>query len=255
MTEPRDLLAKVTVENNYLTRIDKLETKNDEAQHAELETGAVDRITDDLGTIRTFNLLSGDVSVDTDGTTLSGSGLIHVSPAMSLPSIAGTPTASLMYALNGTVTWYLDDTYGVPHSVFPIGAEAYRSTTQGITGGATAAVIVYDTQISDTGNCFAPSDSKFYAPITGDYDVDASIQSTHSGTSTYTLTIVKQGTISRARVRLTDSGAVQLSLHDCVPLVAGEYIQIYIYSSVNATIAAATTTDLAYNKIMFRRHA
>jgi hypothetical protein len=127
-----------------------------------------------------------------------------------------------------------------------IACRAYLNGAQNTTSGATTKVLL-DTENYDTGSDFDTDNSRFVAPKTGYYQVNASIRYNDlaDGSESRVLIYVNGAVYSGSVTYLgVTNGDPSSSLSDLVYITAGQYIELY---AVQNSGTEALTTGTANN--------
>lgn len=102
--------------------------------------------------------------------------------------------------------------------------------------------VVYDNALNNTRSCYSTANSRFTAPVTGWYQLNAQISFNDMGDTDGTTTFAingstnnNRGTISAPNTGNGGSGFDGRSLSSCMYLNAGDYVEVFRYSTVATT--------------------
>lgn len=133
-----------------------------------------------------------------------------------------------------------------------IACKAYRSAAFSITSGGGSEKIPLDAESFDLGSDWDTTNGRFVAPVTGYYQVNASVRATSVNANGVLVTEVY---VNGASVLNSSTpGTVNLqtmscSISDIVFVVAGQYIELYADCSTTESVVASA--DATFMSIHF----
>lgn len=167
-----------------------------------------------------------------------------------------TPITTIVNAINGNLdsnnlasnavtTAKITDANVTPAKwTNPYCARAYLGTIQTNLTDNTATKVLLDTESYDVGSNFDTTNKRYVAPVTGYYQVNASIQFSSAIADKIYMPYIYVNGVSYATQYATNgsdsNGVFSTNISDLVYVVAGQYIELYA-----KVICGANTVDIA----------
>lgn len=218
-----------------------------------------------VSTTRLDNI--GEARVRDDSGTAVYDGFLRYASATTVAVLAQSTSGSGNTPVNATVpfAWEASDTVTFEFRVPIVGwssstvvsssantrvvaMRAYRATNQtGIGPNNSFVKLTYDTADFDTAGCFDSANSRFTVRVPGQYRIAATayIASTNTLNNLYGLVIYKNGSVVSYGEFSTNSSvttAFSRSATTDLRLVAGDYIEIYLFGQGNNSVSTLTMT-------------
>lgn len=204
---------------------------------------------DVTGVLPQANGGTGTTNTTGTGSVVFGTSPTLVTPTLTTPSIGsfasaahnhqnaaggGTLAAEALPALN-----YASQTLRNPYKF-----SAYRNAAQNTTGGSFAKVN-YDTELFDTSNNFdAVTNARFTAPVAGFYQFNAMVSSA-SSSAAHTISFYLNGVEFSRGNKTNGTGAPGATHNDLIQLAAGDFVEVYVFSTSTVAIEVGATAPHA----------
>jgi hypothetical protein len=128
----------------------------------------------------------------------------------------------------------------------PVGANMYRLATQSFSAGVDTKVLLDNTQFDNDGTLADLTNHRINISVTGLYILTVQARITGgAGTNEYVAKALKNGSTELVRGGVFNSDPIQINASMVVNLIAGDYVELYIYAGAAASTLGSSFPQLS----------